>query len=84
MAAIVGVGWWLGSVNVFANEQYPTSDSVTDANGITMIIEASWMDETHTDGNYNANLEISINGLKNTKSFNEPIDVQIVQDIRRG
>lgn len=81
IATIISMGGQLDSKNVLANEQYPVSDAVTDANGITMTNSASWVDEIHMGGNYNANLEISINGLKDTKSFNEPIDVQIVQDI---
>lgn len=68
-----------GTISAF--NDYPTADSTTDMNGITMSNRAAWIDDSHSNNNYNANLDITINGLVNKKSFNEPIDVQIIQDV---
>lgn len=75
------LGGIIPSQTVSASNDYPTHTQTTDSNGITMTNAVAWNDETHTNGNYNANLDITINGLKEKKSFNEPIDVQIIHDI---
>lgn len=70
-----------GQERIFAMTDYPVSDNNTDENGITMMNKAAWADSEHKNENYKANLDISINGLVDKKTFNEPIDVQIVHDI---
>lgn len=80
LATVVTLGMVLSSQAVFADD-YPTHTTATDANSVTMTNKIEWQDATHASNNYNANLDITINGLTETKTYNEPIDVQVVHDI---
>ncbi|MDD3139642.1 MAG: VWA domain-containing protein [Lachnospiraceae bacterium] len=81
LAGALMIGLLFPSKIVLASDEYPTHTETSDANGITMTNTVSWNDETHANENYNANLDITINGLKDKKTFNEPIDVQVIHDV---
>lgn len=81
LAGILAVGMVLSSQVAFADDNYPVHTTNTDANGITMTNTIKWRDDSHANNNYTADLDITINGLTDTKVYNEPIDVQVIHDI---